>query len=270
MMKIYYKNHLGEVVNLKKKPYHILTGDILDYKWDVVSDGNKITGFNKGIHEKNVKFEIFTTKEEYHQALDYVTEIFEKDILAGIPGQLYINEQYLKCYITESTKTEWESDILAVTELTIMTDYPYWIMEKEMHFEPTEITSEGNKKYPLRYPYRYSNGLSDMKLLNNHYTDSDFRMIIFGKTANPAVFVGGHLYQVNITLEEEEYLTIDSSKSTVTVTKRDGTPVNAFNYRLKEQDIFKKLPQGLSYVKWSGSFGFDIILLQERSQPKCA
>lgn len=36
-----------------------------------------------------------------------------------------------------------------------------------MH-EPTDM-SRDNKRYPLRYPYRYSNGLSDMTILNEHY-----------------------------------------------------------------------------------------------------
>lgn len=126
MMNVYYKNHFGEVVDLKSGPYHLLAGDLLDYKWNALSTANQITGFEKEIHEKSVTFEVFASKAEYHRALDLVTEIFEKDILAGVPGKLYFNQQYLKCYITESKKTEWESDVLAVTELAVTTDYPYW------------------------------------------------------------------------------------------------------------------------------------------------
>ena len=97
-MNVYYKNHLGEIISLKKRPYHMLTGDLLDYKWEVLSSGSRITGFGKGIYEKTVEFETFTTKAEYHQALDRVTEVFEKDILACTPGRLYINGQYPVSY----------------------------------------------------------------------------------------------------------------------------------------------------------------------------
>ena len=160
--------------------------------------------------------------------------------------------------------------MLAVTELAVTTDYPYWIEEKEMHYEPTDTMSRDNKRYPLRYPYRYSNGLSDMTILNEHYTETDFRMVIFGPAVSPAVFIGDQLYQVNMKIEAGEYVTIDSSQGTIILTKTDGSRENAFNSREKEQNIFARIPQGMSRVKWNGDFGFDIILFQERSQPRCA
>lgn len=269
-MNIYYKNHLGEVINLKKKPYHMLTGDLLDYKWDVLSSGSRITGFGKGIYEKSVEFETFTTKAEYHRALDKVTEVFEKDILACMPGRLYINDQYLRCFITESRKSEWETDVLAVTQLSIVTDYPYWITEKLYGFTPAKATSENNKQYPYKYFYRYSNGLSDLMMLNDHFGNTDFRMIIFGPVSNPAVFINEYLYQINVTLEKDEYLTIDSAAGTILITQSNGNQINVFNNRVKDSNIFRKISQGNNRVRWNGGFGFDLILLQERSQPKCA
>lgn len=268
-MKVYYKNHFGETIDLKQYPYHLLSGDLLDYEWETISSGGRISGFGKEIVEIALKFEIFAKKEEYHRALDRVTEIFEKDILAVTPGKLYINDQYIQCYITSSKKTEWESDILAVTELTLVTDYPYWIKEETVHFEPISEEADNNKEYPYRYPYRYTNGFSNRTLYNDHYVASDFRMIIFGPVSAPAVFISEHLYQVNILLEAGEYLTIDSAKGTITVTENAGKQKNVFNNRNKIQDIFCKIPQGMNKVKWNGKFGFDIILLKERSQPKC-
>ncbi len=270
MMNVFYKNHLGESVNLHKHPYHLLTGDLLDYKWDVLSSGSHIAGFAKGIYEKTVRFEIFALRDEYVRALDKVFEVFEKDILAGEAGKLYVNEQYLNCYITESKKTDWEAGIMSVTDLTIMTDYPYWITEQEHIFRVTDGVSTGNKRYPLRYPYRYANGLSDVSFMNNHYGNTDFRLVVFGPVTNPSVFINEHLYQVNTVIEEGEYLTVDSARGTIIITQNNGRKVNAFNYRNKESDIFYKLSQGMSRVQWSGGFGFNLTLLQERSQPKCA
>ena len=65
-------------------------------------------------------------------------------------------------------------------------------------------------------------------------------------------------------------MTIDSSQGTIILTKTDGSRENAFNSREKEQNIFARIPQGMSRVKWNGDFGFDMILFQERSQPRCA
>ena len=270
MMNVYYKNHMGESINLQKNPYHLLTGDLLDYEWDVLSSGSRITGFGKGIYEKMIQFEIFAPRNEYVRALDRVFEVFEKDILAGEPGRLYVNGQYLNCFITGSTKTEWEAGLMAVAELKIMTDYPYWITEQEHIFRVTEGLSTGNKQYPLRYPYRYSNGLSDVSFMNDHFGNTDFRLIVFGPVTNPSVFINEHLYQVNAVIEAGEYLTIDSARGTIIITQNNGGQVNAFNSRNKESDIFLKIKQGISRVQWNGEFGFNLILLKERSQPKCA
>jgi phage-related protein len=73
---------------------------------------------------------------------------------------------------------------------------------------------------------------------------------------------------VNCTVGANEYLTIDSSAKKVFLTAQDGTITNMFNNRNRDSYVFEKIPTGQNVVSWNGGFGFDIILLEERSEPK--
>ena len=76
------------------------------------------------------------------------------------------------------------------------------------------------------------------------------------------------MYQVDCEVGEGEYLTVDSTTKKIFVTKNDGTIVNCFNSRNKNSYIFEKIPSGNNAVTWSGEYGFDVILMEERSEPK--
>jgi hypothetical protein len=125
-----------------------------------------------------------------------------------------------------------------------------------------------NLDYPFDYAFDYFPDVGVKTLINQHFIDSNFRMVIYGACSNPAVYVAGHLYQVNSEVEAGEYLTIDSVTKKIYLTAKDGTTTNQFKLRNKESYIFKKIPSGNSMVSWSGDFGVDIILLEERSEPK--
>jgi phage-related protein len=93
-------------------------------------------------------------------------------------------------------------------------------------------------------------------------------MIINGACVDPAIYIGDHLYQVYCTVNEGEYLTIDSTSKTIILTANDGTQTNVFNSRNKDSYIFEKVKSGKNDVSWSGTFTFEIIILEERSEPK--
>ena len=65
-----------------------------------------------------------------------------------------------------------------------------------------------------------------------------------------------------------EYLTIDSATKKIFLTAVDGTTANKFNNRNRDSYIFEKIQPGGNVVAWDGTFGFDVILLEERSEPK--
>ena len=94
-------------------------------------------------------------------------------------------------------------------------------------------------------------------------------MTIFGEVGNPRVSVNGHPYQVNVDLAANEYLIIDSRKNTVTKYLANGTTLNVFDKRNKAQSVFEPIPGGTLRLTWPGTFGFDLTLYEERSEPRC-
>lgn len=85
---------------------------------------------------------------------------------------------------------------------------------------------------------------------------------------NPQVSIGNIPYLVNITLEEGEYLIIDSRSETVTKVMNKGERINAFHNRQKGRKFFQKIPPGRQLIAWTGKFDFDLIIFEERGEPR--
>ena len=48
----------------------------------------------------------------------------------------------------------------------------------------------------------------------------------------------------------------------------NGQQVNIFDLRDKTNSVFEPIPGGNINLIWSGAFGFDLTLYQERSEPR--
>lgn len=275
MKDISYVNSRGTKLDLLKPPYLLQTGELFDYEWgynSVVSYSGqgKITSFLKEIKERPLTLSILNySRESYERAIDLFFETVDFDVLNRSPGKLYVGDQYQKCYIITSEKTGWEYDIeLLDNTVTYVTEKSVWITEHPNYFKASEILSSNNKRYPGRYAYRYANGLTNTSITNEHYAECNFRLIIYGPCNNPAIYVGGYGYLFKIVLEEGEYLEVDSAAETVTKYMTSGIKVNAFNNRNFADSVFRPIQTGRQEVNWNGRFDFDLILLEERSEPK--
>lgn len=268
-MIIKYVNHMGQEVNLNQKPYKMLISDLLDYEWEVCTSANKIVGFGYDVKEKSLNIDVHRDSvASARENTNALTELFEIDILSGAPGKLYIDEQYMVCYIKSSEKDNWETNQIIQCEYGIITDHPFWIRERPYYFKSAEITSTNNKRYPGRHAYRYANGLNNTSITNEHYAECNFLLRIYGPCLKPSVYIGGHEYHVDITLEDGEYLEIDSAEETVIKYMSSGIRVNAFHNRSFQNSVFLPIQTGQQDVFWDGKFDFDLILYEERSEPR--
>ena len=271
MKDIKYVNSAGVVLDLLKPPYMLQTGDLFDYHWEYsTSNDSNIVGFSKKVSEKSLTLSILNySKSSYYASIDHFFETTEYDVVHNSPGRLCVGEQFLRGYIISSKKTEWEDDIeLLDNDISIVTDHPYWMTERPFYFKSGQILSTNNKRYAGRYAYRYANGLTSASITNDHYTECNFRLIIYGPCTNPTVYIGGYAYSFKIVLEEGEYLEVDSAAETVTKYMVSGIQVNAFNNRDFANSVFRPIQTGRREVNWNGRFDFDVILLVERSEPK--
>lgn len=275
MQNIFYENSEGIKLNLLRSPYRLQTADFFNYSWEYSSitgqmNGGKITKFKQGIKSKQATLGIMgRNEEEYYAAVDGFYETVERDVINLTPGKLWIGDYYLECYIFSSQKESWEDGIEVLDNtINIVTEYPFWISKNIYTFHSYGTSSSNNKRYVSRYPYRYANGMNNTYIINPHFTDSNFTLIVYGPVVNPKVSIGGQSYLVNIVLEAGEYLEIDSRAGTVVKVTINGERVDAFHNREKKRTFFKKIQTGRQNVVWTGKFDFDLILYEERSEPK--
>ena len=62
----------------------------------------------------------------------------------------------------------------------------------------------------------------------------------------------------------------DDIAKTIMMYNTDGTNTNLFNFRNKTNSIFRKIPAGNLEISWDSSYGVDLTIYRERSEPKGA
>lgn len=275
MKDIYYVNSNNEKIDLLEPPYMLQTGELFGYKWNYESKqrlggGGKITNIRKDLEERTLTLSIVNYGvENYEEVIDYLHEITDIDVLKKTPGRLYVGGMYLNCYVTASEKSEWEPEAGYIdVSLTLAVEYPMWVGENPYTFHSFGVSSTDNKRYPGRYPYRYANGMNSTYIINPHFTNSNFELIIYGPAVNPMVTIGGVPYLVNVILEEDEYLAIDSRSRTIIKATKNGERENLYHNRQKGRNFFRKIGPGRQSISWTGKFDFDLIIYEERGEPK--
>lgn len=272
-MDIKYISSSGKEYNLLGEKMRATSGNFHSYSWKTKAKekayGSNVYGFTK----ESLSYKLILTfrgdLEDRKKLLDEIGEAFEEDVAKISPGKFYFGKYYIKGYVITSVTSPSElQNYWSQKEIEIFCPYPFWVEEEKVSF--IKYSEQGSDQY-LDFPYDFSydftgnqKGISSLQ--NNHYAKVNFRMIFYGPVMNPMVIIGGHTYIVNTTVEENEYLTIDSRDRSAIRTLVDGTKVNEFNNR--GQRIFERIPSGELTVNWSGDFGFDVILFAERSEPK--
>lgn len=208
------------------------------------------------------------TKED---ALNLIQDITERDVVNKTPGRLWWNEHYIDCYIIASETYPSEDFFGAERTMTILAPYPFWIREVSKDFLPVSVSADnvGGLNYPYNYNYDYALDVPGQSRWNiDHYAPSEFQMILYGYCQNPRVMIGDYPYQIFDTCEEGEYIVIDSRARTVEKHLNNGDVTNIFDLRAKDKSVFEKIPGGSLLVTWPGTFGVNIKLFTERSEPK--
>ena len=275
-----YINHLGEELKFGAGKIFANSNELHDFLWDIKEKNARIYSFSKGIQSKKLPVLISCDSEEKGLKIrNELYEICEKDVIGrnintieDNYGRIRIGNYYLRCYITASSKTEYlNSKKQMSATLTISTDYPYWVREIKHKFGYGH--NESDYKYldfPYDFSFDYGSPLIDKAVNNTGIISTNFKMVIYGEAISPQVTVGENVYRINADVGENEYLTIDSSIKKIYLTKEDGTVVNYFNYRDKENGyyIFEKIKAGASIVTLENCNRVDITVYDERSEPK--
>nr|DAZ30232.1 MAG TPA: tail protein [Caudoviricetes sp.] len=305
--KIIYENHKGERFGGGADGIYINQNELRDYVWDYTSRAERVTAFSRGVVEKAIPLIILCESESKGaEAKNRLFSIAEIDVLESQPGRFICGDFYLSGYIIGSQKTGYLiGNQYMELSLKFATDSKYWIREKKVEYLPKPELSGGENKpsvitgeepqrealenkavfgefsfdlskkstrkvrYPLfDLPFDFVGVRGQETIENPSFTASNFVMTIYGFADTPSVLIAGHPYTVHATVYEGERIVIDSANRTVIKIGRLGEITNLYNSRGKQYSVFQKIPSGVSPVSWSGAYGIDILLKDERSEPE--
>ena len=269
--KFIFENHLGIRFEGLPNGVYLNYSELRDYSWSYDTINNRISRFYMGVKNRKIPLVVKCDSDaEAVAVMNRLHELAEADIEAMNPGKVCVGDYYTNGFITGSKKSDYLiTKQLCNIELTLTSDNPVWYREHTHPFLPgTESGFIGGVDYPFDYRYDYALSMNGRKIVCDSIGSSAFRLLIYGEATNPAVTINGHTYTVNGTIAKGETLLIDSLKKTITLTTASGKKINWFDKRGREEYIFEPLPAGQSTITWSGAFGFDLTVVEKRSEPK--
>lgn len=271
-MEIFYLNNKGQKLYLDREPYYLLdSSDIVDYEWNysVNENTSRVYGFIRGVRNRKLTIAVVSrSKEDHKEDLNSIVKHFEFDIDSASPGKLYINNYYIPCYVHKSSKDARYINVKRSVVNFEIVKAGGWIKEKIVRFRWQDQTPDvSGRGYPYGYDYDYRASIGYESVLENDViSDMEFTLTIYGYADHPEIDIGGNVYRLNYTIQAGEYVIIDSAKRTIRLVKTNGVVVNLFRYR-ESNMIFEKIQTGTQQVYWNGSFDFDLLLYEERSEP---
>lgn len=277
-MNIIYENSAGRRFSLYGDGLTFIDPmELHTWGWDY-SLSNRITGYGGDAYDFARYPQTFDLElrmrgmnhAAFLQQVNTLHEITDADMIAGSPGRLYVDDQYLTCYLAVSggqPKHPRNSNFMTRT-VKVLAVEPYWCTPVSTTINPAtdEESNENGKKYDGRYAYRYGTALSGKTIINSHYAAAPAIITFFGPVVNPSIIIAGVTYGVNITLTATDRLEIDQIRHKITKISETGVKTNAFNSRNKAYDIFTPIPTGSHQVIYSGDFVVTVTMIQQRSE----
>lgn len=279
-MEIYYENSdKTQRVLFDDNEYGIADFDLFQHEFKYTTENDKITKFSTGVITRTIEANVSEMNGKSWQELyDTMNGIFMRDVLLKKPGTLYVNDSYMPCYFyAGAAQEQFEDWGFQPVELKLVTDRSVWVTEQKISIsqisEATAVSEEAEvKTYPYTYPYTYSSLQTETNVYVDHYMESDFQMTVFGPTTSALINIAGHPYEVTYPLEKGEYMVIDSrpfidKEKRLYVVRTNGETENIFNYRSAEYSVFKKIPAGPIKIDYPRTYGVELIIFKERSEP---
>ena len=267
-----YEDHHGRQFDGLKHGVYLNYNDLRDYSWSYDTINSRISRFYQGITKRTIPLVVCcTSDEEAVKAKNRLLELAETDIEAKLPGKIRIGEYYTTGYITGSQKSNYLiSKRICEIKLTLTSEDPAWYRERNYNFGSDGNSSAimGGSDYPYDYRFDYAQRITGKTISCDSVGVNPLKITIYGAVNDPAIIIGGHTYKLNGSLGSGEYVVIDGLNKTITMTTANGTKVNWFDKRGRGSYIFEPIPAGNHTVAYSGSFMFDLTVIEKRREPK--
>lgn len=261
-----YELHSKNGILHKRLPYRAWTWKVRGTELD---HGMRVSGFTRAAAQYKTELLFFGSVEQQTEFVNDLHDDFEGDLRRKQPGRIIVEGQYLDCYII-GVDARHKNGVTTDT-IQIYAPYPYWMQEQEVRLEAASVQSGSFLDYPYDYAYDYTAPVMGRKVVKSDFPfDSEFRMVIYGLAVNPRVTINGYSHILYATIPQGAYVIVDSKQKSVMMYNADGTRTDLFNFRNKTESIFQKIPNGDLEITWDSSYGIDLTIFRERSEPKGA
>lgn len=280
-MKFYYVNSAGKRINFYEYPYLFQEGNILDYSWLYDNDNLKISNVHKEPGERSFKLALLPDvqlsfderKKLLQQAANNVFEVFEYDVCNNAYGRLYSETgYYLLCKIVSSSKSDWQNGVPCMfQEFKLITQMDFWLKETKYSYFPVSGTENNGLSFPFDFPFDLSRKpVGRDNIDTDNFLPSDFILTIYGSALNPSVTIGANTYGVSCEIKKDERVVISllNGEREIKCIDKFGNVKNYFEYRNKKNSVFSPIKSGMNCIIWNGEFGFDLVIVDRRSEPK--
>ena len=230
--------------------------------------GIRVSDFARDPAEYEVDLVIYGTPAQRRQILTALHNDFENDMRKKKAGRIVWGNYYIDCFISQSQTSPFETWRYLQNTIHIYAPYPFWVQESQITLSASGGHTSTLLDYPYDYMYDYTAPVVGTKIIKSDFPfDSEFRMVIFGLAVNPRITINDYPYILRATIPQGAYVIIDSRSHSITQYNSDGTQSNMFNYRNKTDSIFSKIHGGNLEISWDASFGADITVYHEKSEP---
>lgn len=131
-----YVNHLGQRFDSLANGVYLNHSNILDYSWNYDVVNERISRFYRSTTKRSLPLVVIgKTEEEAKAARNRLFEIAEVDVLAMLPGKIYVGEHYSPGFITASKKSRYlYNKRYCNLNLEFTSADPAWYYEKNYTF----------------------------------------------------------------------------------------------------------------------------------------
>ena len=134
--KFIFENHLGQRFEGLPNRVFMNYSDLRDYSWSFDTINNRISHFYRDVTQRAIPLVVYCNSDEEAVAImNRLHELAETDIVAKIPGKVFVGDYYTMGYITASTKSNYLiRKKYCKIELTLTSDDPAWYKETTYSF----------------------------------------------------------------------------------------------------------------------------------------
>lgn len=242
------------------------------WAWDVegtkLQYGYRVADFSRDAAVYDTELIFYGSEQRRRTLVQNLHDDFENDVRTKRAGKIIWGDYYLECYITESSTEPTEVGTWTSNKITIYAPYPFWVQDFHIVLPASQETASGILDYPYDYPYDYAAPTMGTRHIQTNFPfESEFEMVIYGLAVNPRVVINDYAYALYATIPQGAYVIINSRQKTIMM-YQNGTRTNMFNFRNKTASIFQRITGGDLTISWDSSFGVDLTIYHERSEPR--